>query len=241
MSNMRHLVSSLAAVACLSLAAPASATKMIASYSGSVGAGSADATDFFGLGGGLVGADFTASFLYDTSLGFSTTNANYDSRTGGPFFGGGVSPILGASLTINGVTDVFEDGYEGAVNVFSLAGFAQTFAYINFFNGAGPDSTASSLQLYVLNAPTPVTLDTPYTGGNLPVAPLDPLADNDAFRHQFVGGIEKIHYDLNLLPTTVTLAPASVPEPGTWALMLVAFSGVGMALRWRRRVLPALI
>jgi hypothetical protein len=232
----RNSILALAAVACLS-ATPAGATLMLANYSGSVGAGSTDATDFFGLGSGLVGADFTARFLYDSSLGLVTQSDHYDSRVGGPFFGGADSPILAASLTINGRTDLFDAGYDGAVNVFSLDGFAQTFAYINYFSGPGPDSTADWLQLYVLNAPTPVTLETPYTGGNLPVSPLDDLERNEAFRHQFSGGVELVDYDLSLLPTSVTLAfaPTAVPEPSVWASLLLGLFGVGFALRRRGR------
>jgi len=30
-----------------------------------------------------------------------------------------------------------------------------------------------------------------------------------------------------------------VPEPGTWALMLVGFAGIGMSLRRRRRTVLA--
>ena len=47
--------------------------------------------------------------------------------------------------------------------------------------------------------------------------------------------------DMRTPPTQVALAltgninAPAVPEPGTWALMLVGFAGVGMALRYRRR------
>jgi Legume lectin domain/PEP-CTERM motif len=35
---------------------------------------------------------------------------------------------------------------------------------------------------------------------------------------------------------TATLPPAGVPEPATWATMLLGFAGIGMAVRRRRRV-----
>src|SRR5205085_10749766 len=38
--------------------------------------------------------------------------------------------------------------------------------------------------------------------------------------------------------TTFSASTVAVPEPGTWALMLLGFGGIGMAMRRRRR--PAL-
>ena len=42
----------------------------------------------------------------------------------------------------------------------------------------------------------------------------------------------------NYLLGSVTLTPA-VPEPATWAMMLVGFGGLGVAIRYRRRRLAA--
>ena len=41
-----------------------------------------------------------------------------------------------------------------------------------------------------------------------------------------------------LVQTTFSASTAAVPEPATWALMLLGFGGIGMAMRRRRR--PAL-
>jgi hypothetical protein len=216
---------------------------MLATYSGEVGAGSTDATDFFKLGGALDGADFTAKFFYDTTLGDLTQFPWYDSLVGGPFFGGATSPILAASLTINGVTDAFDVAQDGAINVFSLPGFAQTFGYTGYFSGPGLDSVFDSLQLFVLNAPNPVTLDTDYTGTNLPVSTLDPLATNFAVRSQLAGGALTVSYRLNLDPERVTLShvlkSAAVPEPSVWSSLVLGFLTCGAMLRARRRVLVA--
>jgi hypothetical protein len=37
------------------------------------------------------------------------------------------------------------------------------------------------------------------------------------------------------------LAAGAVPEPGTWALMLLGFGGIGMAMRRRRKERGALM
>ena len=38
---------------------------------------------------------------------------------------------------------------------------------------------------------------------------------------------------------TFTLDGVSVPEPGTWSMLIVGFAGVGALLRRRRERLPA--
>jgi hypothetical protein len=45
-------------------------------------------------------------------------------------------------------------------------------------------------------------------------------------------------FDTSLLVTSFSLTPAApaVPEPATWALMIVGFGGVGLGMRHRRNV-----
>jgi hypothetical protein len=43
-----------------------------------------------------------------------------------------------------------------------------------------------------------------------------------------VGGLDNIRYDVQ------AFVQASVPEPATWAMMILGFGGVGALLRHRR-------
>ena len=243
MRSLGRLISAALATASVMLVAtPASAVVMLASFSGVVGPGSDgnltyDTGDFFGLGTGLVGASFTASFKYDTSRGQpvtidpAATGFGEDTRYGGPNWACAptcVSPILAAYLTINGVTDEFNVTRNGSANVvINPLGWKQTFFYSDFFQG----SDGNALQLYVLNAPAPLLLTTPYTGGN---EVSDARPATNAFALGVVAGTRK-NYRLALSPLSTTLAP--VPEPATWGLMIIGFAATGAMLRSRRQVL----
>jgi hypothetical protein len=240
MRTLGNLVAAALATAWLTLvAAPASAAIYLASYGGVIigGTGSNpnsanptyDMTNYFGLGSNLVGSSFTAQFKYDTSLGVPFTNATTDSRYGGPMAGCGacLSPILEASITVNGITDYFNVNGAGYANVtINPMGWRQTFFALGYFD----NNSANALQLYVLNAPNPLVLGSEFTGsdvGNLGPPDTDPYA-----RGVILGQRD---YRLALSNRTVTLA--AIPEPATWGLMIIGFAGAGVMLRSRRRVL----
>jgi hypothetical protein len=55
-------------------------------------------------------------------------------------------------------------------------------------------------------------------------------------------GASSVNLGVNGFSNSV-IVPPPVPEPGTWAMMLLGFGGIGMAMRRRRRssiVLPQL-
>ena len=240
MRSLGKLVAAtLATVSMALVATSSSAAVYLASYSGVVAAGTGsdpmganptyDAFDYFGLGDGLVGATFTAVFRYDTGRGVATTDATTDSRYGGPMAGCGdcLSPILGASITLNGITDNFNVGGAGFANVtINPMGWRQTFFSTGYFDGNG----GNVLQLFVLNAPDPLILGSEFTGsdvGNLGPPDTNPYAMGVVFGDK--------SYRLALSNRSVTLA--AIPEPATWGLMIIGFAGTGAMLRSRRQVL----
>jgi hypothetical protein len=80
--------------------------------------------------------------------------------------------------------------------------------------------------------------------------PITQTADDD--KNYLIGGDSGEQFDGIMIKVTgadifefkqnsYDPAPGAVPEPGTWALMLLGFGGIGMALRRSRKVKPALM
>ena len=93
--------------ATLLAATPASADVLVV-YTGTVLFGS-DETGLFGVGTDLSGYAYTASFIFNPSLGtvFSSPTSNY--AAGGEVLGN-ASPAIYASITINGITQSLGGG-----------------------------------------------------------------------------------------------------------------------------------
>jgi hypothetical protein len=208
---------------------------MLATFTGFVDTG-VDATGTFDLGDNLDGASFVAHYVYETKLGIKTVTPTYDSRIGGPAYGGTLSPILFADFTLNGHTELFDVGQNGASNVFLNLkdGWLQTFFYTDFFaDFGGGNARADFLQLYVLDSPMLIRLTTPYTGFNH-VFPGPPAETNMMAYSSYEDGVLTKNFHANLTTTSVTLSPVAVPEPATWGLLILGFFGLGQAVRRRR-------
>ena len=232
------IAAALATVSMALVATSASAAVYLANYSGviAVGTGSDpnsanatyDASNFFGLGGNLVGSSFAAQFKYDTSRGVAFNDANTDSRFGGPqaFCGACLSPILEASITVNGITDYFNVNGAGYANVtINPMGWRQTFFALGFLD----NNSYHKLQLFVLNAPNPLLLGSEFTGSD--VGDLGPPDEVPYAEGRILGSK---NYRLALSNRSVTLT--AIPEPATWGLMIIGFAGTGAMLRSRRQI-----
>jgi hypothetical protein len=145
----RTLLAALLAAGTL-LAAPAHAVLMMQTYTGSVSSGS----DFGGAFGpantDLTGASFTATFVFDTTLGNTTTGATVPS--GGTFvlLAGGTSPsdpyfntptpLVSATLSIGGSAAVsFAGGQEDrtAIRSFPVPGLAPSEYFASTLSDIG--------------------------------------------------------------------------------------------------------
>jgi hypothetical protein len=165
---------------------------------------------------------YTATYTFDISIGL--LGSPQLGGTGGFTVSGGSNlsaptPSLSATMTINGVTVSFiGDAYAGLlVDNSSNNGYPfGAGSHVEASNGNFSENiiqTASGIGL-----PNPTSLATPfsYTAQN---------GDNAS------GGFLGYGYDLSLTPTNVTLTDA-VPEPSTWAMMILGFLGLGfMACR----------
>lgn len=204
----------------LASATPSSAAVMVATYSGMTGHGW-DWSGYFGSEPGDVdpiNEAFVATFKFDTDRGVLSVKPGETSVFGDHFdVTGQLGPLISAEITINGKSLV-------------LLPEAQS-RFTN--NGSGADHSAilrtpgklgsSSLWLHWYATDIPRALDAPYapSGGN---------------------GLGEVYYDdptlghslqISLIPTSLQVTTA-VPEPATWAIMLIGFGVVGGALRHAR-------
>jgi hypothetical protein len=250
--SMRRILLVAAAAACVTgFANSASATVMIATYTGTVTTGQ-DLTGEFGSQADLSGLSYVATFRYDTALGdpgFSSP-PGFDDRMGGSnyWLSGFASPILAATLTLEGVTRSFSVDSFGDIETAGGTIYPTTDTYGYFFAGGdhvdavpgGYRDTALAMSLYTPDGAA--SLDAPYSGSKGSV-----FGPNSTGQFEIIdqpdGSVPSYnHYaTATLSPETVSIVVATVPEPGSWALMLAGFAGLGVALRRQRRGAPIAI
>jgi PEP-CTERM motif len=179
---------------------PASAS-VTAIYTGTVYG--YDNIGIFG-GGSLAGDSFVARYVFDPTLGgYQFSSPTQNSSYGGPALGGG-SPIISASLTINGQTFDFLGDY------FGEAAGANDGSYSEQFHQADDGNWNTYMYNYIHNftATLPASLGMPlsYTVGS----------------GDYSGGGFQVS--------------SGVPEPATWAMLLIGFAGLGFAGYRRARL-----
>lgn len=209
----------------------ASAGIVTETWTGTVSSG-VDNAGFFG-GTNLTGAAFTATYAFDTNISGVVNNPpGFFIEGGAASTSGRLSPAISASLLINGQTfnvpNVNPSDFLSelsAVNLNAVTPF-QAFAVVV------PGSDRSELQNSIFtqdpNAPVLTSLATPFTYTYVPVG-------NSGNLSSFVFGLD----NLTLANNTVTLTDA-VPEPSTWAMLLLGFAGLGF-MAYRRKAKPALL
>jgi len=222
------------------LAAPASANHFVATFTGIITSGSDSHNVFDQAGADLTGQSFTAIFtLDDTAADFVLSDGAvyYNIYNGGP-----ANPIH-ASMIVGGVsyalapaTNSFEDYLSWTR--YSGGTFDQFMGNVANYVDDGVVSTLDSLQLYgdaslddFLGSPldyhTPFSHDfTSQSGGSFQLSS-NADSNGNAFYSETL--------DLKVTHITYAAAPASnVPEPASWAMMLVGFGLAGTALRRSR-------
>ncbi len=229
------------------LAAPASAEVMTLKFSGSISSGE-DTTGVFGLAGqSAVGQSFLATITFETnngtlteqdadSYGFSNLKGVYsDSHL-----------VTDVTMTINGVTKSFTPNWDGRIGQsinkdsgsISESLFARAYSSQAYFTGDiyHTDLTDKSISAYTSYAAGPVTIASyknafqtkaltilsynftreVYNGSIYDGVPFDSFYERASFG-LLVGGV------------------SAAPEPGTWAMLLLGFGGIGASLRGGRR------
>jgi len=210
----------------IAFAPPASAAVVTYTYTGYV----AEGTDQIGLfgGGNLTGADFTAVFSRDDALADDISLGEVNSYVRGAQAVTGKLTIGGVTIDIGGVNGeqsqfdngAFEGFFHHAAGV--LGGLSFTASTM-----ADPTDYLAGPDYHTLG---PLTADnTPgfFWQGRFDFGAADPQDPNQGL---FTNG--------RFVPYAVAVSSTgAVPEPATWAMMIMGFGGVGWTLRRRRGAL----
>jgi hypothetical protein len=209
-------------VGVLAGAAPASAYVMVATFTGTVGTMTfADAGLFAPVGVSLTGDPFTAVYVFDSDVsGVVTTPTSLDVK-------GGIccvndAPISSALLTINGVTEQL--GHDPNRQAFDSEIRYDAGAGTVFFQSGRNSSIDSNLIFNMTGSGIPLSLSTPFT--------LTQDAGTGFFTYINISS-DRNWDRAQLIPTSLTVV-RTVPEPASWAMMLLGFFGLAAALRRRR-------
>lgn len=171
-----------------------------------------------------VGDSWTSTYVYDLSLGQIITSPTSYITFGGDQFGA-PSPVLSATLTIGGTSR----------NV--LSDSSATFVWVNqpvssqIMSGAD-HRTSGVGGITVLDY---ITIDGLFPAGidAFPNFTLSALSYSDAY-FENIAPDNSIIERYEAVLTSVNIASA-VPEPATWAMMIIGFGFVGAALRRAQR------
>jgi hypothetical protein len=198
--------------------APASATKYLVSFSGTMASGTD--SGLFGAPGDLTGKSFVANYQFDSNASFHDTNPGvYDTIFPAP-----VSLTIAGSTYVfptYGVMGSFANAYVGSLNF-----WFQSLIDANPLDAEGITNTAFSPWFQPnLDFGGNAIISAPGGGGyNIHVC-CCPSCGPD---------FPEIKSSGQFLTDTVTIT--AVPEPATWGLMIAGFGLAGAALRRRRAV-----
>ena len=215
---------------------PASAATILITYTGTVSSGM-DETGVFGAAAtDLTGKAFTSVYTLNYPIfgAADVSGTNYHETYGGAIYGSNTVSPLSAQITINGVTKSLSGAYSGDHSLQALPGTVS-----RILDQVGDDNQNNIIN-FISNDVNDVINSLNFS---------DPVSYNLKFGDYSDGGFHLGHLsDLNRVSDAVgnfnnlsvkVESVGAVPEPATWALLLMGFGMVGATLRIRRRE-PAL-
>ena len=195
-----------------------------------------DGLDQLGLFG-AVGADLNG-LAYRAVMTFDSSKGTFFSGPAGTELQG---KLGGGGLTVNRVTQTFAGtSTVGAIyDTYVTPPFSFAEGYVHDFGQIGPNSVDASLDLQNVryDGSIPVNVFTPILGNYCIV---NSICDGYAIFSVTDAAGALTQTKLWLSGTSFTITAANVPEPGTWALMLLGFGGLGAMIRTRRDQLKSL-
>ena len=253
---MRTFVTGLMAAVALAAAHPADATTVLGSFSGTVTAGTARGNFGFDALTDLTGRRITGTFSYDTAL------LGPDCAPGAGFFGCFLGTGMSITQTINGVDEVFPGSpavpgaglafntAESGLLLYDLVGDA-----VNLHTLARIGTPASVYNEHETGLAFGLAPGGIGDTGN-PVLAYDGPSDGPVYGYviggqrfdvnhsriyQLTGGFFTQFTSYDFVVDHVTFgapSPMGVPEPGSWALMILGLGAAGAMLRRRGRAFP---
>ena len=222
--NIKSIASAVVAVLAVCCPFEASATVMDITFSGTVVSDSPTfSTDSLGLvgpaGADIAGDQATLTFTYETSLGTTLVGPHSVGLQGGNGYGAS-NPVIGVDLTINGIK--LPTFLANGIGVLASQVLNNTSEDIITFAGGQSSSTSLEASLFGPLGALPVSLTTPF-------AYEAPLSGDGSYLYADASTLlERLHFNFD------SLSVAAVPEPSTWAMMILGFFGLGL-LAYRRK------
>ncbi len=231
------LLAAAVAVAFVTGATSASAALVDVVYSGTV----YDSNDLTGVFGppntSLDGDPITVTYEFDTTQGITSASPTQNYAYGGGFYGAS-SPALSVVITVDGVSvSAGAPNYIGEIYGYNDGSISEQLHEASNYsdNGVIFEDSGAETYIYNYNGMLPASITTPFTYAVQPGDSTSGYFQIQTYTYA-TGAAQYASGSINIATLTVSV----VPEPSTWAMMLIGFAGLGFAGYRTSRRTPAI-